>query len=226
MLLSRNRLFERKAPSREAKSIYIFCEGKRREKHYFDYFKELDSRINVEVYELDEKEDNSPLGLLKIAQRSMLESDDNPNPIYNFQDNDEVWIVLDTDPDKHESRKEQIEHIRNEVSKLEAWSVTESNPCFEVWLYYHFHEQFEVFESSDFCKGWKDKVNQAIPGGFDSRKHPIFVQRATVHAEKNFKSHESGHPSVGSTEVYHLSKSILPLVHDKIKDALEKNGLE
>ncbi|MGY6521373.1 MAG: RloB family protein [Mongoliitalea sp.] len=225
MLLNRHRLFERQAPSREAKSIYIFCEGKRREKHYFDYFKELDSRINVEVYELDDKENNSPLGLLKIAQRSVLESDDNPNPIYTFQENDEVWIVLDTDPDKHDSRKGQIEHLRNEISKLEAWRIAESNPCFEVWLYYHLYEQLESIESSEVCKDWKEKVNQAIPGGFDSRKHPIFIQRATVHAEQNFKSLESGHPSVGSTEVYRLSRSILPLIQDKIREALEKNGL-
>ena len=49
MLLT-NRLFERQAPSRTAKSIYIFCEGAKREYQYFKYFKEMDSRINVEVY--------------------------------------------------------------------------------------------------------------------------------------------------------------------------------
>ena len=64
-----NRLFKRKLPDREAKSIYIFCEGAKREYQYFDYFKELDSRINVEIYKLHPEEDNSPLGLLKIAQK-------------------------------------------------------------------------------------------------------------------------------------------------------------
>jgi hypothetical protein len=48
-----NRLFERVPPSREAKSIYIFCEGAKREYDYFEYFKQLDSRINIEVYKLD-----------------------------------------------------------------------------------------------------------------------------------------------------------------------------
>ncbi len=36
-----NRLFEREQPSREARSIYIFCEGARREYQYFEYFKEI-----------------------------------------------------------------------------------------------------------------------------------------------------------------------------------------
>lgn len=44
-----NRLFERVAPNREAKSIYIFSEGAKREVQYFNYFKGLDSRINIEV---------------------------------------------------------------------------------------------------------------------------------------------------------------------------------
>ena len=33
-----NRLFERQEPSKEAKSIYIFCEGVKREYQYFEYF--------------------------------------------------------------------------------------------------------------------------------------------------------------------------------------------
>lgn len=52
MLLSRDRLFERKAPTREAKIIYIFCEGANRELRYFQYFREMDSRIHLEIYEL------------------------------------------------------------------------------------------------------------------------------------------------------------------------------
>lgn len=96
----------------EAKSIYIFCEGARREFDYFEYFKELDSRINVEVYKLDPSEDNSPLGLLEIAEKCIILSAENPNPKYNFIEGDEVWIVLDIDKDKDGSREPQIEHIK------------------------------------------------------------------------------------------------------------------
>jgi len=34
--LTRNKLYQRKAPSREAKKVYIFCEGDR-EVSYFNY---------------------------------------------------------------------------------------------------------------------------------------------------------------------------------------------
>ena len=51
-----NRLFKREIPSRDAKSIFIFCEGLKREYQYFTFFMEKDSRINVEVYKLNPSE--------------------------------------------------------------------------------------------------------------------------------------------------------------------------
>lgn len=91
-----NRLFERQSPSREAKSLYIFCEGIKREYQYFEYFKEKDSRINVEINLLDPSDNNSPIGLLDIANDAFFA----PKPKFELQENDEVWIVLDTDPDR------------------------------------------------------------------------------------------------------------------------------
>jgi len=107
-----NRPYKREAPSKDAKSVFIFCEGKRREYQYFRYFRELDTRINIEVYELHEHEDNSPLGLFNIAKESIIKSDDNPDPKYNFIEGDEVWIVFDRDLDKLDSRAPQIAAVK------------------------------------------------------------------------------------------------------------------
>jgi len=217
-----NRLFNRNPPSREAKSIYIFCEGADREFQYFEYFREMDSRINIEIYKLDSQEDNSPLGLYKIALNSIIESELNPNPKYSFQENDEVWIVLDTDKDKSDSRKTQIETVRNNLSDKKDWFVVESNPCFEVWLFYHTHKTFEQFEGIEKCKAWKKLVNESIKGGFDSRKHPIFIESATLNAEANFKVDENSKPVIGSTEIFKLSKSILKIIKSKIREVIIK----
>lgn len=217
-----NRLFDRNPPSREAKSIYIFCEGADREYQYFYYFMNIDSRIKIEIYRLDPHEDNSPLGLYKIALNSIIESEVNPNPKYSFQENDEVWIVLDTDKDKEDSRKAQIETIRENISDKNDWFVVESNPCFEVWLFYHTHKTFKQFEGIENCKSWKQLVNESIKGGFDSRKHPIYIENATLNAETSFQLDDNNKPLIGSTEVYKLSKSILTIVKTKIKEALKK----
>lgn len=221
MIITR-RLFERKPPSRDAKIIYIFCEGAKRELAYFQYFKEMDSRINLEIYELDAHEDNSPLGLMEIAKNCLLITAENPKPKYNLQDQDEVWIVLDSDPDKGNSRKPQVATIKEELDSHEQWSLVESNPCFEVWLYYHSHAEFADFDGMEACKSWKQKVNALLAGGFDSRRHPIYIADATVNAKANFALDKVGNLKIGSTEIYRLSESMLRLLGDKISEVKTK----
>jgi hypothetical protein len=216
-----NRLFERVPPSREAKSIYIFCEGAKREFDYFEYFKELDSRINIEVYKLHPHEDNSPSGLLSIAEKCIIESDENPNPKYNFIEGDEVWIVLDIDTDKDKSREPQIKIIQERCDKLENWRLALSNPCFEVWLYYHLHSEKPNFNNSEKCSEWKQLVNDSIKGGFDSRRHPIYIETAGVNAERNFRI-DNNMLDLGSTDVFNLARSIVPLVSSKLEKVLRQ----
>lgn len=218
-MLLPNRPFERVAPSREARSIYIFCEGVRREFDYFNYFVELDSRINVEVYKLHPHDDNSPLGLLRIAEKSILGDENNPEPQYHFIEGDEVWIVLDIDSDRYKSRETQIERVRCECEKKVNWYLSRSNPCFEVWLYYHLHNE-KPTELSEKGEYWKQLVDSMIPGGFDSRKHPLLIEQASKNAEKNFQLIENM-PGLGCTEVYKLANSILPLVRDKLRRELK-----
>ncbi len=215
-----NRLFERVSPSREAKSIYIFSEGAKREYQYFEYFRELDSRINIEVYKLHPHEDNSPLGLLRIAEKCVLKTENNPNPKYNFIEGDEVWIVLDIDKDRDESRLPQIEDVQERCVELENWNLVRSNPCFEVWLYYHLHSKKPDIDDDEKCSEWKCFINSSIKGGFDSRKHPIFLETAAKNAKNNYWL-ENNNPDIGSTEVFYLADTIVPLLSSKIKKVLK-----
>jgi len=208
-----NRLFERQPPSREAKSLYIFCEGAKREYQYFEYFREIDSRIKVEVNKLSPDENNSPKGLYTLAENSFI----GDKPKFTLQENDEVWIVIDTDSDKANSREGQISQIRADCGVKDKWFVVESNPCFEVWLFFHQYDKIVEFESDNTCKGWKQKVNESYDRGFDSRRHPIFIEEAIKNAEKNFETDENAKPLKGSSEVYHLAKSIFAVIQNKIR---------
>lgn len=218
-----NRPFVREAPSREAKSVFIFCEGAKREYDYFSYFVELDSRINIEVYKLHPHEDNSPLGLLRIAEKCILRDTENPNPKYNFMKGDEVWIVLDIDKDTLSSREPQIEKVKWECDKRENWNLSRSNPCFEVWLYYHTNsEKPEIL--SEKGDDWKQLVDSVIPGGFNSKRHPLLIEQARNNAKKHFQFIDNL-PALGATEVYCLADSILPLIRDKIRRELNRTGI-
>ncbi len=219
MLLT-NRLFERKPPSKTAKSIYIFCEGAKREYQYFKYFIEKDSRINVEVYKLHPHENNSPIGLFNIAKLCILSSDENKIPKYNFQKNDEVWIIIDVDKDKNDSRKPQIQEIKAFCNQNKGWFILQSNPCFEVWLYFHIFEKCPKFEEDEKCSKWKNHLNEILPGGFHSKKHPIFIQNAINNSKANFESNDD-EPLKGSTEVYKLGESMLTILKEKFDKVLK-----
>jgi hypothetical protein len=83
-MILKNRIFERKEPNREAKSFYIFCEGNDREPEYLLYFKEIDSKINVEVIRAEPHDNNSPTGLYDKACTYLLTSDSYPNPKFEL----------------------------------------------------------------------------------------------------------------------------------------------
>jgi hypothetical protein len=226
MLVARNRAFT-KEPSRvgQAKSFYIFCEGVKRERQYFRYFKELDSRVNVEVYPLNSKEDNSPSGLLEIAYRCMFGTETDA-PKYEYLEGDEVWLVFDTDPDKFNSRKPQVVAIRNfcKLVAKQRWFAAESNPCFEAWLYFHKEAQLIDFENQEQCSSWKMQLAQRM-GGFNSQKHPIFIQTALINAKSNFNK-KSNTPTTGSTEVYQLAEHLLFILRKKIALALKRMNVD
>ena len=161
------------------------------------------------------------MGLLDIAEKCIIISDENPNPKYNYINGDEVWIVLDTDKDKDLSREPQIELIRKRCNELEKWSLAQSNPCFEVWLYYHLHTAKPRMDNPEICTEWKQLVNKVIIGGFDSRRHPIYIGSASINAANNFAIID-GKPDIGSTEVFNLANTIIQLVGAKLEKVLKE----
>lgn len=211
-----NRLFDRIDPIKEAKSIFIFGEGAKREYQYFQYFRSKDSRINIEIYPLEESENNSPAGLLEIARSAIEKTDATMNPRYDFQTGDEVWIVVDFDTDKTESRISQFQVIKEFCAGRDNWNLVISNPCFEVWLLFHVLENIESFDNDHLSSSWKKKVPEVISGGFHSSRHPIFIEAATRNAKSNFVNIDDGMVAVGSTEVWQLGESILAILKEKI----------
>jgi hypothetical protein len=214
MIISR-RNYGREEAIREAKSIYIFCEGVSKEYDYFKFFRELDSRINVVVHNFSSQEDNSPLGLLKMAMACIYPDEEGVIPEYSLMENDEVWLVFDRDHDKEDSRASQINEIRETCASQVDWFAAISNPCFEVWLYYHCHTKKPVFEGIDCSAEWKTFVNDAIKGGFDSRKHPGLIEASIENAVNNYEDTD-GEPDIASTEVFRLGEVIFRFVKDKL----------
>lgn len=208
MMIIPSRRYEKEAPSLEARKIYIFCEGRRREYDYFNYFVGMDSRINIIVHQMEEEDNTTPSGVFQKAEEFAGN--------INLEDIDEVWLVFDRDIDKLDSRKPQIQEIRSVCSPRENWNIALSNPCFEVWLYYHSSSEVPDFAGLGISSNWKKHLGVSISGGFDTRKHPLLIETALRNSKSVHSTDEFNEPSVCSTEVYLLAESILPLVKEKL----------
>lgn len=221
-MISRNRIYSKQAPSRDARKIYIVCEGKETEPAYFSFFKELSS--NLEIITIPPEEGTDPLKLLDLAKMK-FEGDLREHTI-DYKQNDAIWFVIDTDTWEKEGKIEPLRNFCNtknssipkeydEVKSYNAWNVAQSNPCFEIWLYYHFYDKRPDNKEVEECNTFKEFVGKKINGGFNYDADQVRLSEAIENAEKIFKDSDNK-LSIYSTEVYLLGKDILSFVRKEL----------
>ncbi len=215
-MLSRTKIYHKVETEKDVKKIFIFCEGDR-EVNYFTYFKGFSSNIDI----IPIPNDNGKSDPQKLNEDATLKlfGSNQEKPKLNFRTefNDEVWFVIDTD---NWNDGNKIESLRNNCSKQANWKVSQSNPCFELWLYFHFHKTKPLDGEIQNFESFKKFVDSKILGGFDPRKHPLLFQEAILNSENNFET-ENDQPKYLSTEVYVLAKSILPFIKEIIDQCLQ-----
>jgi RloB-like protein len=207
--MKRNKLYTRREPIRDSKLCYVFCEGEKRETTYFYFFNSLASQIVIQIVPISNGK-NSPIGLYDNACKALIKSNENLSPSYDLDVNDEVWFIIDTD-----KWEKEIETLRSNLNQRPNWFVAQSNPCFEVWLYYHISES----KPTSSIPNWKKHLGEIVAGGFDNRKHPKYIETAIANSKANFLS-LNNKPAQNATEVFLLAQKILPLVKSEIDEML------
>ena len=200
--------YEKKAPFRDAFFLIIICEGKNREPQYFHFFNGLSSR--VKVIPIVSETGSSPRWLIEKAGAVEPELEINA-------DKDRIWFVIDTD-----RWRNQLLEIRKECDKHHHWNVAQSNPCFEVWLYFHAKSNLPELIDITQCNRWKPHLPKVIKGGFNSDFHPASIEIAIENARKAF-TFTGYFPDPGCTEVWKLAEELLAFIKkdlDKLKGKL------
>lgn len=203
--MKRSRLYTRRAPEKEGKLYFIFCEGEKKETTYFYFFNRIASQIIIQIVPIEDGK-NSPMGLYNNACKNLIKNGSNPNPSYEINDGDEVWFIIDTD-----KWGVQIDNLRKNTANHKNWFIAQSNPSFEVWLYYHFEKE----KPKEKITNWKVFLNSLIKGGFNPNIHPVHIQKSITNSEANFSA-TNNQPDPVTTEVFILGKKILPLVKEDI----------
>ena len=214
--LTRNKKYQRQAPIREAKKVYIFCEGDR-EVSYLNYFTGISS--NIDIIPIGSQQGKSdPVKLKEQAEEHFIKTS------LNADYRDEVWFVIDTDRWNEKDKITQLKTFcaQNKTNN-NSWEVTQSNPSFEVWLYYHFEEEKPKEEEVKACTTFKAFLNNKVKGGFDARKAPIHIKTAIENSLKHYDKDDKGQPILYTTEVHNLANSIYPFLKDTISEIVKNS---
>lgn len=204
--LFRNKNYTRRPPSKEAKKVYIFCEGEK-EVRYFKYFQGLSSNINI-IPISNQEGKSDPVKLKENAEKYFIGKTD----LSEYKD--EVWFVIDTDEWNKNNKIDTLKDFcAGKNTDTNRWQVTQSNPSFEVWLYYHFNtekpQQKEVMQFPTF----KAFCNKKIGGnGFHISRDSRNIIQAIINAEKHYTKDTRDQPILYTTEVHFLAKTIEPFI--------------
>lgn len=233
-MISRNHNYSKKEPNKDAHRILIVCEGNDTEPRYFGFFKELSPRLDViPIPSEDGKTDPTKLMQWVIENLISHRAFD-----VDFYQGDTVWFVIDTDEweeqgktgvlrqfcqEQNEALKEMIKNQHYERKPYNAWLVAQSNPCFEIWEYYHIYDEAPVAEEVEKYTTFKEYVDAVIKGGFDSNTMPVEVVKAISNAKSNFSKDDEGHLQLYAMEVFLLAEEMLPFVKrdiDRLRNML------
>jgi hypothetical protein len=214
--LSRNKIYEKVEPFKDAKKIYIFCEGKVTEIGYFSYFQGFVSNIDI----IPIPSDNGKTDPEKLKENADLFFHGNntmkPQGTISIEQKDEIWFVIDTDRWNERNKIEILKSYCESNNKTyNGWFVAQSNPCFEIWLFYHFHNKKPDEAETAAFHSFKEFVHNKIPGGFDNRKLPVKIQQAIINSKANFDI-ENKQPKLYSTEVHSLAELIFSFTQEQI----------
>jgi len=163
-----NRLYKKGEPHKDAKLFVIVAEGER-EDAYFKYFNAQNARIRIQIIPR-EKGRSAPNFFLERINKFIVEGRWSP------QENDLLWFVLDVD----RWSREVIEDLRIQCEQNENWHIGISNPCFEVWLLFHFVADLE--DNNENCNDLKRKLDIESRGGFEINRLASLIHEARSNA--------------------------------------------
>ncbi|TGX81397.1 RloB domain-containing protein [Palleniella muris] len=218
-MITRRKDYTKKDPLKDASKIYIISEGTDSEIKYFNFFVGLSS--NLELIVIPSVNGTDPLKLMELAKDKFL----GQNRICSLEcrEKDQVWFVIDTDTWEQEGKitplrefcaaqNSDILKTYDEIKAYNAWNVAQSNPCFEVWLYYHHYDSLPEIESVPYGCSIKKYVDSLIADGFDYECDPSRIQFAIERAENVCRYNDDHKLEWFATELFKLarkSKSIL-----------------
>lgn len=183
---------------RDDRLFLVACDDTYAPKQYFSFLRL--SRVQIHVVETDDTKSAAVYVLERLKK-------------VDYEENDERWMVLDTDhciePNHYPSFIQAINEARQAGIKIAL-----SKPCFELWLLLH-HVDAEAVKGFRNAAETEAALRVALGEYSKSNLKPEHYPLANIAAaisraeQLDFQVERSDRPSANTTRVYLLLKSIL-----------------
>ncbi|MBP2030669.1 hypothetical protein J2755_001617 [Methanohalophilus levihalophilus] len=163
------------------KTVWIFCEGAKTEKYYFDKLK-VDLRLRSLKIKVNSSNNKDPVGIIKHILNFKKHTRD-------FLEGDLIFCVFDRDANSDQSLLDA-----KKMSELNDINLIFSNPCFEFWILSHFECYMKQIEHG----ALKSKLDTHL-GGYKKTDPELYTktkQKIGI-AVKNSKQINDMHYSNG-----------------------------
>ncbi len=197
----KNRDYKKGKSHRDARLFVIICEGAKREKAYFDYFKNKIRSLHIDIEVLapgGEQDDDAH----KSAPKYLLERAANYEKNPTYSQNDLLWFVFDVDNWKKETIYELIQYCKEKKN----WNMAISNPCFEVWLYLHYRDISNSQATN--CQGLKQELATLVKGGYKVEIAQQNLDTVIIRAKAIDSDPNAPIPAFKTTRIYQLMEQM------------------
>ena len=210
-----NSAYRKDDASVSASIIFVLSGGEEREKNYFKSITKIKSI--VVAFKSKEYQGLNPYQLNTIVEETLkTHRFDTEIQSYHFQKDDKLFVLQDLDEFEHDLCK----ILPIQKSSQVQWLI--SNPCFEMWLYYHYKDEapqsvlveMESMTTKQRSKWLKARLNDIIKGGADPTKALEYVQEAISRSRKYY-SEKNSIPLLYATQMDKLGEHIIALDTNK-----------
>lgn len=210
-MMRKKRGYKRETPVqllRDYKLFAIACEGGKREPDYFKLFQHISRRITVDIIEeIVSDEEMSGKHENKSAPKWVLDRAIKYIEKEGLSNEDDLWFVIDKD----RWTDEQLREIAQLCEENDNWHIVISNPCFEVWLYFHKKENISKSRSKS-CTDFKNEISTLEKGGYHPHKFLPYLIDAINNSKKADSNLKHFIPKVKETKVYQLGATLIQYI--------------
>jgi hypothetical protein len=196
---------------RDYKLFAIACEGEKREPEYFKVFRFLSKKIAVDVIEdIVSEEEALSINPNKSAPKWVLDRAIKYIEKEGLNDEDQLWFVMDID----RWSEPQLREIASYCDQFPNWHIVLSNPCFEVWLYFHKKATINMSTSNN-CGDFKNEISTFEKGGYHPLKFISHLPKAITNAKNADNDKKHFLPNLKVSKVYQLGEAVIEAIGKK-----------